>query len=102
MQFSDEIIQYLLLITTIVISIQLIRGKWLMLIAGYNTIEPEKRKETNGPALGKAVGTFLLYIDLVLILSILFPATSDYSFVLILIPLAFLLIFVNTSPRFKN
>lgn len=38
----------LLSLLVFIIGIQLIRGKWLFLIAGYNTMTKEEKKHYNG------------------------------------------------------
>ncbi|WP_321384138.1 DUF3784 domain-containing protein [uncultured Enterococcus sp.] len=99
---SDVLVLIAVASMTTVFGIQLIRGKWLMLIAGYNTMGAEKRKAVNGKALGKAVGLFLLYTSVLCILPIWFPVVNHLFGGLILLPTLFLLVYVNVSPRFKN
>ncbi|MCB5955988.1 DUF3784 domain-containing protein [Enterococcus sp. CWB-B31] len=99
---SDLALQFSISLIFIVIGMQLIRGKWLMLIAGYNTMSSEKRKRINGQALGKALGIFLLYFAVVILATTSLPALADLFGWLILVPIGFLLIYVNTSAKFKN
>lgn len=99
---SDLAIQLGVAAMTTIFGIQLLRGKWLMLIAGYNTMSEEKRQKVNGKALGKALGVFLLYVSVLCVLPIWFSVIADFFGVLILLPTAVLLIYTNFSPRFKR
>ncbi|WP_086347705.1 DUF3784 domain-containing protein [Candidatus Enterococcus clewellii] len=99
---SDLTVQLGVALIMIIFGIQLLRGKWLMLIAGYNTMGAEKRRSVNGEALGRAVGILLLYVSLLSILLIWVPIINDLFGWLIIIPTGFLLVYTNFSPRFKK
>lgn len=99
---SDLAVQLGVALIMVIFGIQLMRGKWLMLIAGYNTMGAEKRRSVNGEALGKAVGLLLLYVSLLCVLPIWFPIINDLFGLLLIIPTGFLLAYTNLSPRFKR
>lgn len=44
------------------------KGKFLNLIAGYNTLSPAKKAKVNKETLGKSVGFFLIIISILTIL----------------------------------
>lgn len=93
-----------LIIIFTICGIQLLRGKWLMLIAGYNTAPKKERDKVNGAALGKLVGSLLLVCASFMIILALFPTPKIIYLVLIaIIILTFgSLICVNKSERFLN
>lgn len=99
---SDLFIQLGVAVMMTIFGIQLMRGKWLMLIAGYNTMGAEKRQSVNGKALGKAVGLYLFYASALCVLPIWFPLVNHLFGWLILLPTIFLLIYTNFSSRFKR
>ena len=103
MPFDGEVVLPIIIACVIFgLGIQMMRGKLLMLIAGYNTMGKEKRAKVNGPDLGKAMGTFLIYISGLIVIAVCVPSVAEHMCWLILLPLAGLLVYVNTSSRFKK
>ncbi len=49
---SDTALALPLAAILILMGVQLLRGKWLMLMAGYNTMTKEERAKVNGKNLG--------------------------------------------------
>jgi hypothetical protein len=47
----------------LVLGIQFIRGKWLMFIAGYNTLEPEEREKIDIRPGARDVGIVCLWVS---------------------------------------
>lgn len=101
-----SVIDYLFLIIAIpailVIGIQLIRGKWLMLIAGYNTMVKEERKKVNGPNLGKLIGSYLIFLDFLLIFLSIGLFSPSFFVSLIILSSILIVIIGNTSKYFKQ
>lgn len=100
------VIDFLFLVVVIpailVVGIQLIRGKWLMFIAGYNTMGKAERKKVNGRNLGKLIGSYLILLDFFLILlSIGFFSVGFYVSLIILSSILVVMI-GNTSKYFKR
>lgn len=93
-----------LIIIFTICGIQLLRGKWLMLIAGYNTAPKRERDKMNGAALGKLVGSLLLICSIFMLILALFPTpTIIYLFLIAILILSFgSLIYVNKSERFSK
>lgn len=93
-----------LIIIFTICGIQLLRGKWLMLIAGYNTAPKKERDKMNGAALGKLMGNILLICAFLMLTLALFPTRTIIYFTLIaVIILSFgSLIYVNKSDRFTK
>lgn len=98
----DTLLIFLLTALIVIVGIQLLRGKWLTLIAGYNTMSKEKRATINGKNLGKLVGSLLIWINVLIIFSYFFPAISLAAVILSLISLGFVPIYANTSKKFKS
>ncbi|MBX8938811.1 DUF3784 domain-containing protein [Enterococcus gilvus] len=80
-----------------VMGIQLIRGKWLFLIAGYNTMTKEEKKRYNGPYLGKLVGSYLIFVSLVCLLHKILPV--NLLITLLILSSIIVVILGNTSKR---
>ncbi|KAF1299625.1 hypothetical protein BAU15_03005 [Enterococcus sp. JM4C] len=98
---SDTALALPLAAILILMGVQLLRGKWLMLMAGYNTMTKEERAKVNGKNLGKLIGSLLLWVALMLILRV---SIVPYDLPLVigtLLPLAPVLILANTSKYFK-
>lgn len=102
MTTSDYLAIWSILIGTLIVGIQLIRGKWLMLIAGYNTMGKANRAKVNGRNLGKLVGVYLFFVDLVVLLPIIGIIPENYVGRLIVPATLFVLIFSNVSKLFKR
>ncbi|MBV7392239.1 DUF3784 domain-containing protein [Enterococcus alishanensis] len=79
--------------------IQLIRGKWLFLIAGYNTMTENEKKHYNGDTLGKLVGSYLLVVSLVCLFSKVLPL--NFQLIIIVISTIFILLLSTISTKGK-
>lgn len=86
----------------VIVSIQLIHGKWLMLIAGYNTLGKKEREKINGANLGKLVGSYLLLSSGLLLFSSLNFISISFCLIVILFSFILVVIIGNTSNFFKN
>lgn len=84
------------------IGIQLFRGKWLMLIAGYNTSSKEERKKMNGKNLGKLFACLLFFLCLLLVLQTFNLLSPGIFSLLIFSATIGTIIFANSSILFKN
>lgn len=85
----------------IVCGVQLWRGKWLWLIAGYNTASKQEKEKINGRVLGKAMSGILIFSALLIGWASLFPRFQLVSVVVIIIIVGGMIAYINTSPRFK-
>ncbi|OTN87837.1 hypothetical protein A5819_000285 [Enterococcus sp. 7E2_DIV0204] len=54
-------VKLIMMLIFILCGIQLWRGKWLWLIAGYNTASKQEKATLNERALGKAMAEFCLF-----------------------------------------
>lgn len=102
MKTEEYILVIMLAIAFVIMGVQLIRGKWLMLIAGYNTAGKEGRAKLNGKNLGKLIGSLLLWCALLMLIQVFLPVNPNLFIVGTLIPGFFVLVFANTSRLFKN
>lgn len=84
--------------------IQLFRGKWLMLMAGYNTASKKEREKMNGKALGKLVGSISLICSFLMLILALFPTpTVILLFIILVFSLVVAgLIYEKKSDTFKS
>lgn len=87
-----------------VCGIQLLRGKWLMLIAGYNTASHEEREKINGKALGNLTGSVLIICSFLMLILALFPTLIIITLVIVLMFVLAIgsVIYASTSNKFKN
>lgn len=87
----------LLSLLVFIIGIQLIRGKWIFLIAGYNTMTKEEKKHYNDVTVGKPVGAYFLFISFVCLFSKILPLS--YQLTIISLLTIFLLLFTIISDK---
>ena len=87
----------------------ILTGKFNFLLAGFNTMSEEKRKEWNMKAVSRFLGSMLLAMGTVLLVSgvlILFDVAPVVELIVswsvFAVLLIFTIVFVNVSPRFKN
>ena len=102
MSLIDSLFIIVVVPAILVVGIQLIRGKWLMLMAGYNTMGKEERKKVNGPNLGKLVGSYLIFLDFLLILLSIEVVSVGFFVSLIILSSILVVIIGNTSKYFKR
>lgn len=95
-------IDLLMILIFIVCGIQLWQGKWLWLIAGYNTANKQEKAKINGRALGKAIGGLLIFSAVLIGLMRLFPAFQPIAVVTIILLVGGMITYINLSPRFKQ
>jgi predicted membrane protein len=99
MSIGDEMIALIVVGLLLLTGIQLFRGKWLFLIAGYNTLKQADKEKLNGRFIGKVVGALLLFSSAVIGATLLYPKGKVIWFVCqILLALA-AIIYVNTSKK---
>ena len=99
---SDNIIALLVGLLFLVSGVQLCRGKWLFLVAGYNTMSDEEKSKVKGRFVGKVVGTMLLLSCLIIITMVIYPAAQTIGFILQLAIVIISLIYVNVSNKRKS
>lgn len=85
----------------LVSGIQLWRGKWLNLIAGYNTMSREEKSKVNGRFVGRVVGTALLFCAALVIVTVIFPKSAMVCAVLIGISVVVVLVLANSRKSMK-
>lgn len=89
-------------ITFFVIGYQLKRGRWLMLMAGYNDLPIEKREKIDGKALGKdtgktlTIGGVFVTIETIIVFIILSNVIQNklLSVTLIIMPIILFIVYV--------
>ncbi|EPI32527.1 hypothetical protein D350_00779 [Enterococcus faecalis VC1B-1] len=99
---SEICISFIIIFFFALIGIQLFRGKWLMLIAGYNTSSKEERKKMNGKNLGKLFACLLFFLCLLLVLQTFNLLSPGIFSLLIFSATIGTIIFANSSILFKN
>lgn len=95
-------VELIMILIFILCGIQLWRGKWLWLIAGYNTASKQEKATLNGRALGKAMGGILFISAALIGLISLFPEIQLMAVVVIIVLVGMMIAYINTSPRFKR
>lgn len=98
---TDNIILFILIIFGIILGIQFIRGKWLNLIAGYNTMSKKNKATVNTVALSTYLGWLMLLISFSVLLMIVTPYHNIITFLVISVVLSSV-VYVNTSSKFKT
>jgi len=101
------IITAIIAVPFVVMAIFLLKGKGAFLIAGYNTMNDEKRKTYDEKALCKAAGKLLLIIT---VLMLLFPLAMELeamwlfwvAFILVFVVIFGFMIYANTGNRFRK
>ncbi|EAF1635243.1 DUF3784 domain-containing protein [Listeria monocytogenes] len=88
----------------IVCGIQLLRRKWLTLIASYNTASRKEREKINAKSLGRFVGSVLIICSFLIFIITFLPAPIVISlFIGLTIVIAIgSVIYASTSNKFKN
>ncbi|MDN3139650.1 DUF3784 domain-containing protein [Enterococcus faecalis] len=99
---SEICVSFIIIFFFALIGIQLFRGKWLMLIAGYNTSSKEERKKMNGKNLGKLFACLLFFLCFLLVLQTFNLLSPGIFSLLIFSATIGTIIFANTSTLFKN
>lgn len=84
----------MIILICLIIGLQLLRGKWLMLISGYNTLTPAERSRYDGRALGRIVGIYIIIIALLVAVTVVFGITGNQVGVYLLIGLMLVLTIV--------
>ncbi|WP_314067941.1 DUF3784 domain-containing protein [uncultured Vagococcus sp.] len=95
------VLEILLCLVLFIVGIQLFRGKWLMLIAGYNTSSREKREQINGHNFGKLIGGLVLICSLAIIITLIKPEIANVFAALIPLLVLFSLVFAHFSRWFR-
>ncbi|MBO0440657.1 DUF3784 domain-containing protein [Candidatus Enterococcus ikei] len=83
-------------------AIQFWRGKWLWLIAGYNTVSQQEKKKINSSALGKAMSGLMITSAVLIGLIRFFPKLQLAGVIGIVMLVGGMIAYVNTSSRFKK
>lgn len=88
-------------IVILVTGIQLCRGKWLFLVAGYNTMGKESKAIVNGNFVGRTLGILLLVSSVIIGTAAVFPEAQTVCFVLQILVVAAAIVYVNMSKKAK-
>lgn len=99
---DNELIALIMGALLVVTGIQLFRGKWLFLIAGYNTISQSDKEKLNGKFIGKIVGGLLLLSSVIIGAMILYPKGKMIWFICQVLLIIIAIIYVNTTKRKLN
>ncbi|EOL46343.1 DUF3784 domain-containing protein [Enterococcus caccae] len=95
-------LELIMILMFILCGIQLWRGKWLWLIAGYNTATKQEKAKLNGKMLGKAVSGLLFISAISIGLTSFFPEIKLVTIVGIIVLVGMMIAYVNTSPKFRQ
>ncbi|MHC5250215.1 DUF3784 domain-containing protein [Enterococcus sp. LJL90] len=101
MQGTDILLLVVFLVTFLA-AVQLLRGKWLMLIAGYNTAGKDEREKINGRNLGKLMAAMLFFSDFMIVGMRFLDFNENVSAIVLTIVVFICIVFANVSPIFKN
>ena len=96
---SNIIVALLVGLLFLITGVQLFRGKWLFLVAGYNTMSKENKDKINGKFVGKVTGTMLLLSCLIIGMMLIYPAAQTVCFILQLVIVITGIIYVNVSNK---
>ncbi|KAF1296961.1 hypothetical protein BAU15_15125 [Enterococcus sp. JM4C] len=88
-------------IPLLISGVQLFRGKWLFLVAGYNTMSKEEQEKLNGKFLGKVVGIMLLLSCLIIATTLIYPEAERVCTILQFVIVFGVVIYVNVSDKRK-
>ncbi|XOQ36145.1 MAG: DUF3784 domain-containing protein [Lactococcus sp.] len=80
---------------------QLFIGKWLFLIAGYNTLSQSDREKLNGKFIGRIIGILLLLSSVIIGAMVFYPKGQTVWFVCQILLIVVTMIYLNMSKR-KN
>ncbi|WP_430602071.1 hypothetical protein IGJ02_002284 [Enterococcus sp. DIV0724b] len=95
-------VDLIMILIFIICGVQLWRGKWSWLIAGYNTASEQEKAKTNEWALGKVMSIILIISAMLIGLGSLFLQLQLVIAIAITILVGGAIAYINTSPRFKN
>lgn len=98
---KNLIIELIVAAVTLILSIQMYRGKWLFLIAGYNTMRKERKAQYNTSRLSKCLSIYLFLISVILFYSVIFPESHSNAITITMILLTVVLLVVGNSPFTK-
>ncbi|MEI5995094.1 DUF3784 domain-containing protein [Candidatus Enterococcus mansonii] len=92
----------LMIVVFVSCAVQFWRGKWLWLIAGYNTTSHQEKEKVNASALGKAMSGLLIISAALIGLMRVFPKLQLVGVIGIVILVGVMIAYINISPRFKQ
>ncbi|MFS0926367.1 DUF3784 domain-containing protein [Enterococcus durans] len=98
---SNRIIALLVGLLLLISGVQLFRGKWLFLVAGYNTMNKENKDKVNGRFVGKVIGAMLLLSCLIIGTMLVYPAAQTICFILQIMIVITGIVYVNVSSKRK-
>jgi hypothetical protein len=99
---NNEVIALVVAGLFLITGIQLFRGQWLFLVAGYNTLSKSDKEKLNGKFIGKVVGGLLFLSSAIIGAMILYPKGKVIWFVCQILLVIIAIIYVNTSKRKLN
>lgn len=97
----NHIINYSVILISLVLGIQFFRGKWLFLIAGFNMSSSEEKAKINIPIMSKIIGSFSLTVGLLEFIDFFLPEDNIVTTSLIFLSLIITVILVNVFAK-KN
>ena len=80
---------------------QLFRGKWVFLIAGYNTLSQSDKEKLNSKFIGKIIGILLLLSSVIIGAMVLYPKGKTVWFICQILIIIIAVIYVN-GRKSKN
>ena len=96
-----NIIHYAIIFIFLVLGIQIFRGRWLFLIAGFNMKSPEEKAKINQARMSKIVGLCALSIACLEFVDLFLPKENTITTSLIFLSLIITILLVNTITRIK-
>ena len=96
-----NIVNIFVILIFLTIGIQIFRGKWLFLIAGFNTSSAKEKSKVNVPVMSKIMGSFCLTIAVLELVGFIFPDINTIITSLIFISLILAIVLINVLAK-KN
>ncbi|MGY3705013.1 hypothetical protein BW731_02215 [Vagococcus martis] len=95
----DSIVNIFVILIFLTIGIQIFRGKWLFLIAGFNMSSTKEKSKVNIPIMSKIIGSFCLTIAALELVGFIFPDINTIITSIIFISLILTIIFTNVLAK---
>lgn len=94
-----NIVNIFVILIFLTIGIQIFRGKWLFLIAGFNTSSAKEKSKINVPVMSKIMGSFCLTIAVLELVGFIFPDINTIITSLIFISLILTIVLTNVLAK---
>lgn len=95
----NNLIDLFIILIFIILGIQILRRKWLFLIAGFNMLTSKEKSKINISILSKIIGTFCLIVATLQIISLYKSEYNHLTTSLIFLSLIITIILSNTLVK---